>query len=44
MAKKTTRGWYYFADGYSCWVNGMSGAEKRNAIRQHGAIVKFIAD
>ena len=44
MTKNKTRGWYYFADGYSCWVNGMSGAEKRNNIRKHGAIVRFIPD
>ena len=37
-----TRGWYTFADGYEVWFNGLSGTEKRNEIRKHGNIVKFI--
>ena len=42
MARKnTTQGWYLFEDGYYAWFHGMSGAEKRAEIRQHGAIVKF---
>lgn len=41
MAKNKTRGWYVFADGYTCWMSGMSGAEKRMAIKEHGAIIKF---
>lgn len=44
MARKNTRGWYYFADGYYCWRNGMSAAEKRNEERKHGKIVRFVAD
>lgn len=44
MAKKNTRGMYYFADGFCCWVNGMSGTEKRNLERQHGKIVRYIPD
>ena len=42
MAKKKTRGWYYFADGYRVWVNGFSGRERGNLIREHGAIVRYI--
>lgn len=42
MAKNTTRGWYTFEDGYYCWRNGMSGVEKRNEIRKHGKIVRFV--
>ena len=42
MAKNKTRGWYTFADGYEVWVNGYSAAEKRNEIRKHGAIIRFI--
>ena len=41
MAKNKTRGWYRFADGYTCWLNGMSGTERRNWIRAHGAIICF---
>lgn len=37
-----TRGWYTFADGYEVWFNGLSGNEKRNEIRKHGNIVKFV--
>ena len=37
-----TRGWYTFSDGYEVWFNGLSGTEKRNEIRKHGKIVKFI--
>lgn len=44
MAKNKTRGWYEFADGFTCWVNGFSGQEKRVAISKHGAIVRFIPD
>ena len=42
--KKTdkTRGWYTFADGYEMWVFGLSATEKRNEIRKHGKIVRFI--
>lgn len=38
------RGWYWFEDGLVVWFNGLSRAEKMNAIRKHGKIVKFIAD
>ena len=41
MAKKNTRGFYLFEDGYYCWVNGMSGDEKRREIRIHGKIIRF---
>lgn len=41
MAKSKTRGWYVFENGYTCWVNGMSGAEKKIEIMKHGKIVKF---
>lgn len=42
--KKTdkTRGWYTYEDGFEHWVLGMSAAEKRNEIRKHGKIVRFI--
>ena len=43
MAKKT-RGWYLFADGTESWFNGLSARERAAAIRQHGAIVRFIPD
>lgn len=42
MATNKTRGTYYFEDGYVTWVNGMSGTEKKNLIRQHGKIIRFI--
>jgi hypothetical protein len=41
MARSKTRGWYVFADGYTCWYHGLSGAEKKMAVREHGAIVRF---
>lgn len=41
MAKKNTRGFYLFEDGYYCWVSGMSAEEKRREIRTHGRIVRF---
>jgi hypothetical protein len=37
-----TRGWYTYEDGFEHWVFGMSAAEKRNEIRKHGKIVRFI--
>lgn len=40
MASKT-QGVYEFADGTTMWVYGMSAAEKRRYIAQHGPIVKF---
>ena len=40
--KNKTQGWYVFADGYEVWVAGFSAAEKRNEIRKHGPIVKFV--
>ena len=40
-AKNKTRGYYTFEDGYFVWVNGLSGLEKKNLIRQHGRIVSF---
>ena len=44
MAKNKTCGWYKFADGYTCWVNGLSAKEKKWEIYKHGAIVEFIPD
>lgn len=44
MAKMTTRGWYWFADGVQGWFNGMSASQKRNLIREHGPIVRFIPE
>lgn len=41
---KNTRGWYEFADGYTCWVNGMSAQECKVEIYKHGKIVRFIPD
>lgn len=35
--------WFEHADGYHGWVLGMSAQEKRAAIRQHGALVKWVA-
>lgn len=37
-----TRGIYLFADGYEAWYYGLSATEKRNLIREHGKIVKFV--
>lgn len=38
------KGWHYvFADGTSGWVLGWSAAEKRNEIRKHGKLVKWVA-
>lgn len=37
-----TRGWYTYEDGFEHWVFGMSAAEKRNEIRKHGKIVRFV--
>lgn len=42
MAKNKTRGWYTFADGYYCWMSGMSASEKKIEILKHGKIVKFV--
>ena len=44
MTKKKckTRGWYLFTDGYEVWVNGYSAVEKKNEIRLHGPIVRFV--
>ena len=41
MARSKTRGWYVFADGYTCWYHGLSAREKKYAIMEHGEIVKF---
>lgn len=43
MARTNTRGIYTFADGFNAYYNGLSASEKRNLIRQHGAIIEFIA-
>lgn len=42
MAKKKTKGWYTFADGYCCWLHGMSALERKNYELEHGKIVKFV--
>jgi len=44
MARTNTRGFYEFADGMTAWYNGLSATEKRNLVRQHGAIIRFIPD
>lgn len=38
----TGQGYYTYEDGYEHWVYGMSAIEKRNEIRKHGKIVKYI--
>lgn len=35
------RGWYLFADGAYAWFYGLSAAEKRREIAQHGAVVRY---
>ncbi len=42
MKQNKTRGYYTYEDGYTHWTNGMSGAEKRNMVRLHGKIVRFV--
>lgn len=42
MARSKTRGWYTFADGYTCWYHGLSATEKKMEIRTHGAIIRFV--
>ena len=42
MKTPKTQGTYYFADGYWCWYYGLSAAEKRNLVREHGPIVRFV--
>lgn len=37
-----SQGWYYFKDGHYAWYYGLSAAEKRNLIREHGPILKFV--
>jgi hypothetical protein len=44
MAKNKTAGYYFFEDGCQMWVGGMSATEKRNNIRIHGRIIRFIPD
>lgn len=39
-----TQGTYTFADGYVAWYHGLSATEKRNLIREHGPIVKFVPE
>jgi len=39
--KNNTRGYYWFADGTTAWYNGLSTAEKRTLIKEHGPIVRF---
>ena len=41
MAKNKTRGWYFFNDGYSIWVNGMSAAELKQLSVQHQGLRRF---
>lgn len=42
MKTPKTQGWYYFADGSALWFYGLSATEKKNEIRQHGAILRFV--
>lgn len=39
--KKTTQGWYTFADGYRVWFYGLSAQEKKVEVFHHGKVVKF---
>lgn len=43
MARIKSQGWYYFADGTQAWYHGLSAQEKRNEVRKHGAIIRFIS-
>lgn len=38
-----TRGWYWFADGFSAWFYGLSAQDKKREIAKHGAIIRFEA-
>lgn len=42
MARKNTKGWYTFEDGYVAWFHGLSAQEKKIEIFHHGKIVKFV--
>lgn len=39
--KKTTQGFYTFADGYRVWFYGLSAQEKKWEVYKHGKVVKF---
>lgn len=41
---KSTRGTYIFEDGARIWFHGLSGLERKVAIRDHGKIIRFIPD
>ena len=32
--------WFTFKDGHQCWCLGLSAAEMRSKVREHGALVK----
>jgi len=40
---KNNRGVYEFADGTTAYFYGLSSAELRKLVKQHGAVVKFTA-
>lgn len=42
MRNSKSQGYYWFKDGFHCWVNGMDAYEKRAYIREHGRIIKFV--
>lgn len=42
MKTPKTQGTYYFKDGYTVWVYGLSAQEKKMMVYEHGAIVRFI--
>ena len=42
MKTPASRGWYIFEDGYQCWFSGLNGTEKKEEIRRHGKIMRFI--
>ena len=44
MAKNKTRGWYFFNDGYSIWMNGMSAAELKRLSAQHQGAAQVPVD
>lgn len=40
--KKSTQGWYKFADGTQAWFYGLSAQERKVEERKHGKVVSFI--
>ena len=42
MKAPKTQGYYYFEDGYYCWVHGMGKEDLAIEIRKHGRLIKFV--